>query len=86
MTTQQTEEFLADLTERRGKPSVGNNNTAWFLELEGATVIEPTAFEPDPVTFRGNYYYNANLNVLYKKIITRQDPGIIHAYWQKVSN
>jgi hypothetical protein len=86
MTTAQSQIFLDDLSERRGKQSVGNNNTAWFLELDGATVIEPTAFEPDPATYRGDYYYNARLNVLYKKIVTRKEPGLIHAYWQKVSN
>jgi len=86
MSSEQTQAFLDDLYERRGKRSVGNNNTVWFLELDGATVIEPTAFEPDPATYRGDYYYNARLNVLYKKIITRSEPGVIHAYWQKVSN
>ena len=86
MTSAQTTAFLDDLSDRRGKPSVGNNNTVWFLELNGAEVIEPTAFEPDPATHRGEYYYNAKTNVLYRKIVTRQEPGVVHAYWQKVSN
>ncbi len=47
--------------------------------------IEPTAFEPDPRTHRDDYYYNAITNVLYKKVITRQEPGIIVAHWQPAS-
>ncbi len=68
--------------DRSDTPNSGN--TVWFLELSGSRVIEPTAFEPDPITYRGEYYYNATRNTLYKKIITRRRP--IHAYWQKVSN
>jgi len=79
-------DFWTELSGARGVSSVGNNNTAWFMELRGASVIEPTAFEPDPATYRKDYYYNAKMNVLYKKIITRKEPGIVHAYWQKVSN
>jgi hypothetical protein len=84
MTTKQ--EWLNELSEVRGRQFVGNNNTVWMLELAGATPIEPTAFEPDPATHRGDYYYNAITNALYKKIITRKEPGIVHAYWQKVSD
>jgi len=80
-----TNEFLDDLAKRRGLRSGGNNNTAWFLELDGATVIEPTAFEPDATTHRGEYYYHAIENVLYKKVITRKEPGITNAYWKRVS-
>ena len=79
------QEWLDELSEVRGRRFVGNNNTVWMLELAGATPIEPTAFEPDAATYRGDYYYNAITNALYKKIITRKEPGIIHAYWQKVS-
>lgn len=61
------------------------SGTAWFLELEGAKVIIPTAFEPDPNTCRDDYYYNAITNVLYKKIASRNSNGIITAVWQKAS-
>lgn len=79
-----TQDWLDDLSQRRGKAEPGYDNI-WFLELDGAKVIEPTAFEPDPATFQGNYYYNVITNVLYKKIITRNEPGIITAYWKKTS-
>lgn len=67
-------------------PRTAGHNPIWFLELHGATIIEPTAFEPDPSTYRETHYYNAITNTLYKKIITRQEPGIVVAHWQKVSD
>lgn len=80
-----TNEFLEDLLSRRGIKKGGFNNIR-FVELEGGRIIEPTAFEPDPRTHRGEYYYNAITNVLYRKIITRKEPGIIVAHWQKISD
>jgi hypothetical protein len=59
--------------------------SARLLELSGAEIVEPTAFEPDPSTHRSKYYYNAVTNILYMKHVVRQEPGIIVAYWQKVS-
>ena len=77
-------EFLTDLNDRRTIRSIGDWS-AWMLELNGAKVIEPTAFEPDPATHRSEYYYNAETNVLYRKIVTRREPGVVVAHWQKVS-
>lgn len=77
------QEFLADLLERRGAPGHGHN-PAWFVELNGGKVIVPTAFEPDPDTCHEEYYYNANNNTLYKRIITRRRPT--KAFWKKVSD
>lgn len=56
-----------------------------MVELFGGEVIEPTAFEPDAATHRSDFYYNAVTNVLYRRVITRQEPGIIVAHWQKAS-
>jgi hypothetical protein len=56
-----------------------------FMELIGAEIVEPTAFEPDPATHRGEYYYNAITNTLYRKIVDREEPGIIVAHWQQIS-
>lgn len=80
-----SQSILDDLTERRGQRTVGHD-TIWFLELQGATIIEPTAFEPDAATYRGTHYYNVITNTLYKKIVTRNEPGIVVAHWQKVSD
>lgn len=85
MSRQQTTEFLADLATRRGRPEPGHN-PIWFLELHGATVIEPTAFEPDPATHRHDYYYNAVTDTLYKKIVSRSEAGVVVAHWHKVSD
>lgn len=76
--------FLDDLSDRRGRQEVGHN-PAWFLEREGAKLIIPTAFEPDPNTYRDDYYYNAITNALYKKIVSRDNNGIKVASWKKTS-
>lgn len=77
--------WLQDFSERLGVRGVGQDS-ARFLELSGAVIIEPTAFEPDPATHRESHYYNALTNTLYRKVITREEPGIVVAHWQKVSN
>ena len=76
--------FLDDLSNRLGRRSVGGDSTR-FLELDGATIIEPTAFEPDAATHRKSHYYNAVTNTLYRKVTTRSEPGVEVAHWQKVS-
>lgn len=77
--------FLQDLLDRRGVRKGGFNNIR-FVELDGGRIIEPTAFEPDPRTYRGEYYYNAIENTLYRKIVTRKEPGIVVAHWKKISD
>jgi len=78
-----TTSFLIDLNQRRGYPTKGHA-PIWELETHGATIIEPTAFEPDPLTHRNDYYYNAITNTLYRRIIITQD-SFKSAYWKKVS-
>lgn len=84
-TLAETYSFLDDLFSRRGRKYGGFNNIR-TVELDGGRIIEPTAFEPDASTYRNDYYYNAVTNTLYKKIITRSEPGIIVAHWQKISD
>ncbi len=81
---QRQKAFLTDIAAKRGKKS-GGGNPAWFLEKEGATVIVPTSFEPDPNTYRDNYYYNAKTNALYVKIITKYKDNTAVASWKQVS-
>ena len=72
---------LRDLATRRGPVTVGGlpHN---FLELYGAEMVEVTAFEPDPKTYRNEYYYNASQNQLYRRIvIERRTDGIVIAKW-----
>jgi hypothetical protein len=76
--------FINDLIARRGRKTNGHM-PAWFMERWGANLIEPTAFEPDPTSYRHDYYYNAVTNALYKRIVTRHG-DITIARWQKVSD
>jgi len=78
-------EFVQDLFNRRKSIKGGNNNIR-IVELKGGRVIEPTAFEPDARTYRGEYYYNAVSNALYRKIMTKKEHGIIAAHWVKISD
>lgn len=77
-------DFLAELYNRRLNDDIGDIPTR-TVERYGGTIIEPTAFEPDPVTSRDEYYYNAITNALYKRIVVRKEYAILSAYWQKVS-
>lgn len=81
-----TNTFLIDLNNKRKMQTYGPGcSSIWELESHGATIIEPTAFEPDPNTYRHDYYYNAIVNTLYKKVtITKNDKTI--AKWHKVSD
>lgn len=78
-------EFLEDLYNRRLNNDIGGVGVR-SVELYGGHVIEPTAFEPDPVTSRDEYYYNANTNALYKRIVVRKEFAVLAAYWQRVSS
>lgn len=59
-------DFFEILSEKRGKPGVGGEPLV-FLELLGANKIPVLFYEPDALTSRTNYYYNARLNELYKR-------------------
>lgn len=59
----------------------GGGNTYWFLERMGGEMVHFTAFEPDPNTHRGSFYYNSLENVLYKKI---NKCGNVFA-WKRIS-
>jgi hypothetical protein len=76
--------FLDELADKRGCFSGGSPFSSQMVELNGGSLIEMTAFEPDPVTFRDEYYYHTVRNVLYKKIVNYVD-GFRTAFWQKVS-
>lgn len=64
------DQFLNDLFARCGRRYTNPNGNIWFLERNGARIVEPLAGEPDPNTFRGEYYYNSIENMLYRKIKT----------------
>lgn len=78
--------WLLDLLSKKGTTEE-SFDTVRFVELQKGQVLEPTAFEPDPVSHRNDYYYNAKTNILYKKIITKRIGLLItNAHWKRVSN
>lgn len=81
-----SDDLSLTIFERRKPVSVGGNPFNW-VELFGGRYLEPTAFEPDAATYRGNYYYNAITNRLYQKVITvhRPEQGVTRAHWKAIS-
>ena len=55
----------------------GNPNR--FMELFGNEFIPMQYYEPDPITFRDDFYYNTRSNVLYKKVNTSTIP-----FWKAI--
>lgn len=78
-----TNQFLQDLIQRQGQRG-GGHSTIWELERTGGKIISFSHYEPDPITFREEYYYNTTENILYKKVTTTKTPTII-AHWQRAS-
>lgn len=77
---------LVDLFDRRGPLTTGGNPHT-LLELGGARIVEMTQFEPDPKTYRHEYYYNTVLNRLFRRIVThRRADGVIKAQWVPASD
>jgi hypothetical protein len=66
---------LADIINRRYAMPVGTgSNPARYAELFGAREVPISFIEPDPVTFRSDYYYNSRHNRLYKRLRTEPKP------------
>ena len=61
--------ILDDIIRHRGRPTVGHNPLR-FIELYGAELVPLQFHEPDPTTFRSEYYYNSRQNVLFRKLNT----------------
>ena len=77
--------FLEDLTDRRGGITIGGNPISMITELHGGEMVELTAFEPDPATYRQPFYYNTVTNCLYKRVLTEKSAKGNIAHWQRVS-
>ncbi len=58
-----------------------------FIELLGGAIIDYLNYEPDPITYRRDYYYNTRDNILYKRKWNVRKPaeGIMIAHWKVVS-
>lgn len=81
-----TQDFLADLEERRGQKRTGGNPTR-FVELVDGEEVSNSFYEPDAETFRSPYYYNTRQNKLYKRVVmTNPVNQRTSHYWQLVSS
>jgi hypothetical protein len=60
--------FFEDLLDRRARGiREPGGNPHWFIELLGGEEVSFQFYEPDPKTFRDDYYYNSRDNRLYAK-------------------
>jgi hypothetical protein len=66
--------LTANVLSRRAAEPLGGGLPLRFMELRGAQFVEQSFFEPDPVTFRNQFYYNTRLNKLFKKINSKPRP------------
>jgi hypothetical protein len=67
-------QVLSNTLSLRTQHPIGGGNPLRYVELVGAKFVEQSFFEPDPRTFRDQFYYNTRLNKLYKKINSKPDP------------
>jgi len=58
----------------RNEQPIGGGNPLRYAELVGAKFVTESYYEPDPITFRDQFYYNARINQLFKKINSKPKP------------
>ncbi|MHC4791834.1 MAG: hypothetical protein ACYS8Y_10450 [Planctomycetota bacterium] len=66
MSPQTSSRLTANVLSRRAAEPLGGGLPLRFMELRGAQFVEQSFFEPDPTTFRSQFYYNTRLNKLYQ--------------------
>lgn len=72
---------LSALIEKRNlHKDLQAGNSYWFVEYLLGNMVNVTAFQPDPNTATYDYYYNAEWNVLFRRI---KKNGVYA--WKKVS-
>lgn len=59
---------------KRNRFEIGGGNPQRYMELAGAAQVPMSFNEPDPRTFRSQFYYNTRMNRLYKKLNTKPWP------------
>lgn len=65
---------LATTLSNRDLHPIGGGNPNRYVELAGGKFVQQVYYEPDPITFRDQFYYNARQNRLFKKINTKPVP------------
>lgn len=64
---------LSDIQKRRNLNKGGFNPHA-FIKLFGGKLIHVSYVEPNPQTTRCEFYYNARINKLFKRIKINDNP------------
>lgn len=76
-----TANILEEILVIRNRFHAGSGANAFrFIELMGAKLVNIEMNEPDPKSYRSNYYYNSSVNRLYTKITTTD--GVV---WKAIS-
>jgi len=60
---------LEDILVKRGRTGPFLGHTHNFITLFNGKPVELSFYQPDPNTFRDDYYYNSRENQLFKKIL-----------------
>ncbi len=78
---------ITTIFQKKGRITTGHNSSLLSIESNGGSMVPFSAYEPDAGTFRGDYYYNTTLNMLFKKIVTSRNPkyGKLVAHWKRIS-
>lgn len=63
-----------DIVSQRNNHQIGGGTPIQFIELTGGVLVPQSFYEPDPSTYRYQFYYNARLNRLFKKLSTTPVP------------
>lgn len=67
-------DLLAMTISNHSNFPVGGGLPHQWVELMGGRMVQEMFYEPDPVTYRDDYYYNTRLNRLYRKLKTTGRP------------
>ena len=73
-------EFLKELFEKRGIPSIGGLSYQLLNKFE-TNNITMSFYEINPLTSRTEHYYNTRNNILYRKKLLSKN----YAIWQPIS-
>ena len=65
---------LATILTNRDLHPIGGGTPFQYIELAGGKLVRQSYYEPDPITFRDQFYYNARHNRLFKKLNTKPSP------------
>ena len=77
--------LLSEILDKRAPITTGHTPVRLGSELRDGGIVEPTPFEPDPLTHRSDYYYNSDKNILFRRIVSKTRTGIPIASWKPIN-